>query len=65
MFGNDDMTIDYDVIAGEDRWTVIGETDQLRILIVVFTMRGTLLRTVTAFEAGVRLRKEYFKAKGQ
>ena len=65
VFANDEMDIDYEVIGGEQRWTVIGETDQMRVLIVVFTMRGELARTVTAFEASARMRTEYLKAKGR
>ena len=40
VFANDEMDIDYDVIGGEERWTVIGQTDRARVLIVVFTMRA-------------------------
>jgi uncharacterized DUF497 family protein len=65
VFANDEMDIDYDVIGGEERWTVIGQTDQARVLIVVFTMRGDLVRTVTAYEASGRMRTEYFAMKGR
>jgi hypothetical protein len=65
VFANEEMGIDYDVIGGEERWTVIGETDQERVLIVVFTMRGDLVRTVTAFEASARIEREYLAAKGR
>lgn len=65
VFANDEMDIDYDVIGGEERWTVIGRTDQRRVLIVVFTMRGDLVRTVTAYEASGRMRTEYFATKGR
>jgi uncharacterized DUF497 family protein len=65
VFANDEMAIDYDVIGGEERWTVPGETDQMRVLIVVFTMRDELVRTVTAYEASVRVRTEYLMAKGR
>jgi uncharacterized DUF497 family protein len=65
VFANDELDIEYDVVGGEERWTVLGETDQMRVLIVVFTMRGELIRTVTAYEASVRMRTEYFTAKGR
>ena len=65
VFANDEMDIDYDVIGGEERWTVLGETDRMMVLIVVFTMRDELLRTVTAFEASARVRTEYLAAKGR
>ena len=59
VFVNDEMDIDYDVIGGEERWTVVGQTDQARVLIVVYTMRDDLVRPVTAFEAGSRMRDRY------
>jgi len=62
---NDEMGIDYDVVGGEERWTVIGETDLARVLIVVFTMRGNVVRRVTAYEASGRKRTEYFAMKGR
>jgi uncharacterized DUF497 family protein len=65
VFANDEMGIDYDVIGGEERWTVLGQTDRMRVLMVVFTMRDELVRTVTAFEAGARVRTEYLAAKGR
>ena len=58
------MDIDYDVIGGEERWTVLGATDQMRVLIIVFTMRDDSVRTVTAYEASARVRTEYLGAKG-
>ena len=65
VFANDEMDIDYDVVGGEECWTVVGETDQMRVLVVVFTMREELVRTVTAFEASAGVRTEYFTAKGR
>jgi hypothetical protein len=65
VFANDEMDIDYDVTGGEERWTVLGQTDQMRVLIVVFMMRDEFVRTVTAYEAGARARAEYLAAKGR
>ena len=65
VFANDELDIDYDVTGGEERWAVLGETNQMRVLIVVFTMRDELVRTVTAYEASARVRTEYFTAKGR
>jgi len=65
VFVNDEMDIDYDVVGGEERWTVIGETDKARVLIVVFTMRDDLIRTVTAYETSGRMGAEYFAMKGR
>lgn len=43
-----------------------GETRSgaVRILVVVWTMRGNALRPVTAFEAGKQLASDYLKQKG-
>ena len=65
VFANNEMDIDYDVIGGEQRWTVVGETDEARVLIVVYTMREALVRVVTAFEASSRMRVHYFAMKGR
>jgi uncharacterized DUF497 family protein len=65
VFANDEVGIDYDAIGGEERWTIIGQTDEARVLVVVFTMRDDLVRTVTAYEASGRMRMEYFATKGQ
>jgi hypothetical protein len=56
VFANDEMAIDYDVIGGEERWTAVGETDQVR---------DESVRTVTAYEAGPRVRSEYLAVKGR
>src|ERR1700683_4199891 len=45
-----------DVIDGEELWTVVSETDQMRVLIMVFTMRDELVWAVTAYEASSPMR---------
>ena len=65
VFANDEMGIDYDVTGGEEGWTVPGETNEMRVLIVVLTMRDEFVRTVTAYEASARARAEYLTAKGR
>jgi uncharacterized DUF497 family protein len=47
VFADDKKDIDYDVIGGEERWTVLRETDLKRAIIVVFTLRNESIRTVT------------------
>jgi uncharacterized protein len=61
VFANGPIDIDFDVIGGEERWTSAGHTDTLRVLVVVWTMRGEFIRPLTAFAAGQRLRREYLK----
>jgi uncharacterized DUF497 family protein len=51
-------------VNGEERWTLLGHSNHLRVLVVVWTMRGELIRPVTAFEAGKRLAEDYVKEKG-
>ena len=55
VFANEARDLRYKVVNNEERWTSIGHTDTLRILVVVWTMRGELVRTVTAFDARKRL----------
>jgi uncharacterized DUF497 family protein len=65
VFEHDERDLEYDVVNGEERWTVIGETDAARVLLVVFTMRDDLVRVVTAFEASGRMREAYLSTKGR
>ena len=65
VFANEEVDIDYDVVGGEERWVVAGETDLARVLIVVYTMREDHLRVVTAFEASSQMRARYFLMKGR
>jgi uncharacterized DUF497 family protein len=44
------LDVGYDVVNGEERWSFLGETEKGRILRVVITMRGELIRVLTAFE---------------
>src|SRR5579863_4680968 len=64
VFLNETMDLDYETVNGEERWTSLGHSNQLRVLVVIWTMRGELIRPVTAFEAGKRLAEDYFKEKG-
>ena len=48
---------------GEERTIQIGETDAGRILIVVTTMRGHIIRVVTAWPAKERFRRYFLTQK--
>jgi uncharacterized DUF497 family protein len=61
---NEASDLRYEVVNSEERWTSIGHTDTLRILVVVWTMRGESVRAVTAFDAGKRATAEYVTQKG-
>ena len=40
VFGNDPLDLAAEVADGEERYTGVGHTDRLRVLVVVWTMRG-------------------------
>jgi hypothetical protein len=49
--------------AGQDRWSYIGETSQVRVLQVVITLRDERIRVVTAFEPTKRDKLVYLETK--
>jgi len=61
---NDPFDFDYEVIGGESRWTSLGHTDKLRILVVVWTMWGDAVRVVSAWPASRNARRAYLRRKG-
>lgn len=46
---------------GEDRFKAVGRTAGGRVIAVVFTMRGELVRPITAYDAPIRLQQEYLE----
>jgi uncharacterized DUF497 family protein len=64
VFANDPAYVGYDEDGSEPRWTVMGHTNDLRVLVVVWTLRGDAIRSVTAWEASRRVRERYFRARG-
>jgi uncharacterized DUF497 family protein len=60
---NDPLIIDYSNVNSEDRWSALGMTDTLRILLLCYTVRGERVRPVTAWPANKRLREAYFRRK--
>ena len=65
---NDPYDLSYETVEEEERWTSIGHTDSLRVLLVVWTIRegeaGEVVRVITAREATRTARTEYLRAKG-
>jgi uncharacterized protein len=49
--------------SGEERWLSVGSTSRGRLLAVVWTVRGTRVRVVTAYAADKRLQRFYERAK--
>jgi uncharacterized protein len=46
-------------VRGEDRWKLFGKTESNRYLLVVFTIRSKLFRTVTAYDMNAAERRRY------
>jgi hypothetical protein len=61
---NNPLDLELQLINGEERVLQIGETNELRILLVVTAWRGKKIRVVTAFPAPPQLRKFYAAQKG-
>jgi len=61
---NEPFDLRFEMRSGEERITQVGETDNGRILVVVTTMGGGLIRVVTAMPANRKLRKLYLTQKG-
>ena len=62
---NEPLDFGYEIVGGEERWTSIGQTENLRVLGLVWTLRGEgLVRVVTAREASKGARREYLREKG-
>lgn len=62
---NDAVNLSYVVAGfGEQRWASVGPTDDGRLLVVVWTVRGDRVRVVTAYPATKRVRAAYASAKG-
>lgn len=53
------VTIPAKTIKGEARWKLFGKTASNRYLVVVFTIRRRLFRTVTAYEMNAAERSKY------
>ena len=63
-FANDPMDLRAEVVDSEERYTGVGHTEALRVLVPVWTMRGVATRPITAFNASERLAKRYLTEKG-
>ncbi len=61
---NDPALFDYENIDGEDRWTGLGPTDDLRVLVVAFTIREGRFRAVTAYPASKKRAREFWRSIG-
>jgi uncharacterized DUF497 family protein len=64
VVSSDPIDLTFQFAEGEERVVQIGETNCGRILVVVTTWRGALIRVVTAFPAVKALRKLYVAQRG-
>ena len=64
VFANDPMDLGADVVEGEERYTGVGHTKRLRVLVLVWTIRGDTTRPITAFDASERLATRYLAERG-
>lgn len=60
FFRNDPIVKGHDVVNSEDRWTAVGATFSLRILVLIFTVRDGRIRVITGWDADKRTKKQYF-----
>ena len=59
VVGRTHVIIPAKAIIGENRWKLFGRTASGRYLVVVFTVRRKLFRTVTAYEMNAADRRNY------
>lgn len=59
IVGRPHVTIVAKTIKDEKRWKLFGKTLPSRYLVVVFTIRRRLFRTVTAYEMNATERRKY------
>jgi uncharacterized DUF497 family protein len=64
LFANDPYSVAYDVSGGEERWTAMGHTASLRVLVVVWTIREGAIRALASREPDPRHREIYLTARG-
>jgi uncharacterized DUF497 family protein len=57
---NDPIDWNYDDSHGEPRWSVIGHLADLRVIVVVFTIRDEKCRPITAFRAAPPYQAQYW-----
>lgn len=62
---NDPIYQEFRDDSGEPRWEAIGMTKQLRLLYLVFTIRGECIRPVTAWDASREMRAYFFREKAR
>ena len=62
---NDPIFLGFSYDSGEDRWSVLGATMNLRTFRMIFTLREDRIRPITGWEASKEFREFYFHSKAQ
>jgi len=57
--GRPHVTVPAKIVKSEERWKLFGRAASNRYLVVVFTIRRKLFRTVTAYEMNAAERRKY------
>jgi uncharacterized DUF497 family protein len=60
----DPLLLQYENVDAEDRWTALGATAALRVLVMAFTIREGRVRAVTAYSASKKLAREFWQRRG-
>jgi uncharacterized DUF497 family protein len=58
LFANEPAIVEYEFLEQEHRWSAVGATNSLRVLVIVFTVRGERIRPITGWVADRRTRQE-------
>ncbi|MBI5085387.1 MAG: BrnT family toxin [Acidobacteria bacterium] len=62
---NDPLAVYEQEVGGEIRFVYYGETDSGRLLAVVVTERGELIRVVTAYDLDAGQKREYLERRAE
>ena len=64
VFSNAPILRGHDIVDGEERWTAVGLTGTLRVLVLIFTLRGERIRPITGWDADKATSRAYFAERG-
>ena len=63
VINNEPVDLECDASGGEERFRSAGVTDQRRMLVVVWVVRGERIRAVTAFPASSKNKRDYLESR--
>ena len=65
VVANDPWDVSLQIVDGEERFLQVGATNRGRVLVVISTVRGPLIRVVTAYDPSRRQRVMYERWRGE